>query len=532
MMQLRDYQSEAVEAVFGSFRLGQNPLVVLPTGAGKSLVIAEICRRVVNDYGRRAVVLQHRKELIEQNAAKIPFPVGLYSAGLNRRQVNEAVVLAGIQSVYSKAIEFGRRHLVIIDEAHLVASEGMFNTFLTDLATVNPDLRIVGLTATPFRTGEGSLVGNLWSTIAYEAKIPRLIADGYLCPITNQPSALKYDTSSLHIRGGEFIESELQSLFDDNSKVSAAAEEIKSSTADRKSVIVFCSGVNHAFHVAEQIGGQVIHGGSLPLERSSLIEAFKSGQLKYLVNCDVLTTGFDAPNIDAVVILRATMSAGLFVQMAGRGFRKHPAKSNCLILDFGNNIQRHGPLDAIDFGKVKIATTEGVAPEKACPNCNEAVATGTRVCECGFIFPKPQLNHETEADTSSAVLAKPQRFTVRDWVFSRHDKKEIPSLRVTYQTSGNIGTTIDEWVCLEHDGFAGAKALAWWEEHSNSDLEAWVELLAEIKDSPDKIDAAIACQRDGLARCPSAVIAVKDGRWWRVTAREFEDVEAEEEMPF
>lgn len=523
---LRFYQHEAVEAVFGLLRKKQNPLAVLPTGAGKSHVIKEICRRVVSDYDRRLIVLQHRKELIEQNARGVD-GAGIYSAGLNRAQINEPIIFAGIQSVYKRALDFGRRHLVVVDEAHLAGKEGRFQQFIADLLSVNPDLQVVGLTATPYRTGEGHLTDDGFWTLCYEAKIPDLIAGGFLSPLTNQPSSL-YDTSNLHIRGGEFIDSELQLLFDDEAKVGAACRELLAATANRRSVIVFCSGVTHAFHVAEQIGGEVIHGGTLPNERAGLIENFKSGQLRYLCNCDVLTTGFDAPNIDAVAILRATMSPGLFVQMAGRGFRLSPGKTDCLILDFGNNIQRHGPLDAIDFGKRKVEGT-GEAAEKTCPGCDEKIPAGTRVCVCGFIFPKPELKHDTTADSASQVLAKPETLDVKNWFFSRHDKKETHSLRVTYECGL---TSVSEWVCLNHSGFAGRKARAWWGQHSEADLDNWVELLQETREA-DAIDAAMACLKEKEVRRPSKITVVKDGKWWRVLGREFGAIEeVKEEIPF
>lgn len=534
-MQLRDYQQESCDAVWEWLKSGRgNPLVVLPTGAGKSLVIAELCREAVETYDGRVIVLQHRKELIEQNAAKLRslgVPLGLYSAGLNRRQINEPVILAGIQSVYSKALDFGRRHLVVIDEAHLVGQEGMFQQFLTELSTVNPGLKVVGLTATPFRTGEGSLVGGLWSGVCYEAKIPRLIADGYLCPITNQPSATRYETEGLHIRAGEFIESEMAALFDDERKIDGATKEVQQATLDRHSVIVFCSGVNHAFHVAERLNGAVIHGGTLPLERSQILEDFKNGRIKFLCNCDVLTTGFDAPNIDAVVLLRATLSPGLFCQMAGRGFRLHPSKTDCLILDFGGNIGRHGPLDAIDFGKVTAKGT-GEAVEKVCPGCDEAVAAGVRVCSCGFIFPPPELKHDETADTASAVLAKPETFAVSNWVFSRHAKKEPNSLRVTYFLEGDLQTCIEEWVCLEHEGFARAKADKWWAEHSDDDLDSVSEALRELGREADRIDAALALERDGQVKRPLTITAIRDGRWWRVLSREVGELQEKFEIPF
>lgn len=530
-MSLRPYQSEAIEAVFSCLRTGANPLVVLPTGAGKSVVIREVVRRVVEEYNRRLIVLQHRKELIEQNARGVD-GAGIYSAGLNRAQINEPVIFAGIQSVHRRALDFGRRQLIVVDEAHLVAKEGMFQRFLDELREVNPDLQVVGLTATPFRTGEGHLSDSgFWKT-CYEASVSELIAQGYLSPLTNRPSITQYDTSSLHVRGGEFIEGELAALFDDESKIEAATKEIMTATQNRKSVIVFCSGVEHAFHVAEQLGGEVIHGGTLPNERQGLLEAFKRGQLKYLCNCDVLTTGFDAPNIDAVAILRATLSPGLFVQMAGRGFRLSPGKTDCLILDFGNNIQRHGPLDAVDFGRKTTNAGTGEAPEKTCPGCDKQIAAGARICTCGFIFPRPELKHDTVADHASEVLAKPEVLEVKSWALSRHDKKETHSLRVDYHCGI---TTISEWVCVNHQGFPKVKADNWWLQHCDEPLDEVWECLAGLAEANgiecDHVSACLVMYEKGLVRRPSTITVIKEGKYFRVIGREFAEV-VEEEIPF
>lgn len=520
---LRYYQQEAVDAVFSYLRnKAGNPLVVLPTGAGKSHVIREVLAGTLS-RGKRAIVLCHRKELIEQNARGVQ-GAGLYSAGLNRKQINEDVIFAGIQSCYKKAFDFGRRHVVLIDEAHLCADEGRFSEFLGDLRTVNPDLRIVGLTATPYRTSEGHLTeGETWTAVCYEAQVGRLIAEGFLSPLTSTPSSL-FDTSSLRVRGGEFTESSLQLLFDDDRKIDQACHEVLAATGDRHSVLVFCSGVTHAYHVAERLGGEVIHGETTSLERAALIENFRQGRLKFLCNCDVLTTGFDAPNVDAVVLLRATMSPGLLVQMAGRGFRLSPGKTDCLILDFGRNIERHGPLDAIDFGKRAKAGAGGERAGKTCPGCDEEVAPSVRVCSCGFIFPKPELKHETEA-SAAAVLAKPETLSVSAWCFSRHDKKEIPSLRVTY-TCGL--TTVDEWVCAMHDGPAGGKARKWIDTHCTEDFREVWGCWTELHEG-DLVDALVDCER--IFRKPSEITVIRDGRWWRVIGREFGAM-VEEELPF
>lgn len=513
-----------------------NPVIVLPTGAGKSVVIAELCRVAVEQWNGRVLVLAHRKELLQQNGEKtqnlLPTNVkcGIYSAGLRSFDTDSQVVCCGIQSVFRKPEIFGARHLVLIDEVHLVPhdGEGMYRKFLDALRLINGNMRMIGLTATPFRTDSGALcaVNGLFQRICYEAKIPELIERGYLCRVTSKPNATKFNTSGLHVRAGEFIASEMERVFDaDEAKVLEACKEIVANTIGRHSILIFCCGVAHAERVAttiekltgEQVG--VVTGQTTALERSGCLESFRSKSLRWLVNVDVLTTGFDAPVIDAIAILRATMSPGLFAQICGRGLRIDPSKQDCLILDFGNNIDRHGPLDAIDYGKGKKGKGTGDAPIKTCMNCGSECPASARECaECGLIFPPPQLLHDETADTASEILATPKKFDVLSWSFATHQKKNAPdapeTLRVDYVccepgTAGNLSEIkISEWVCLGHDAgsFAKRKADQWWREHS-------------LAFCPDQAAEAVDLNERGAVKMPHMITAYKEGRWWRIVER-------------
>jgi DNA repair protein RadD len=487
------------------------------------------------------MVLAHRKELIDQNAAKIKallpdMSVGLYSAGLRRYAMDEDIIVAGIQSIHKKAPLFGRRHLCIIDEVHLVPrdGEGMYRTFLEELAELNPRLRLTGLTATPYRTGEGSICtkDGLFQAVCYEAKLQPLIAGGYLCPITSAPAVASVDTSNLRIRAGEFVAGEMERLFGDN--VSAACEEIVSKTGGRHSVMVFCAGVLHARDVAdclERLTGErvgVVTGESSALERGAALEDFRARRLRWLVNVDVLTTGFDAPCVDAIAVLRATASPGLFAQICGRGLRPDPSKTNCLVLDFGENIKRHGPIDSPDYGKRSERRRGGAPmegePGKECPGCGERVAPSTKRCPCGFIFPA---NHEAEADASN-ILSAPERFRVVEVSLSRHKKRgatdKPDTLRVDYicepEAGGNLQERISEWVCLEHQGFAYTKACLWWRSHS------------VVEPIPD-IDEAIAWWKRGAVAEPHHIAAIREGKFWKIIKAELnaKPTEWEEELP-
>lgn len=454
----RWYQSEAVDAVWQHMRASIGaPLIVLPTGAGKSLVIAMLAQQA-RKWDGRTLVLAHRKELLRQNAAKIQAllpdeQIGIYSAGLNQRDTDADIICAGIQSAYNKASEFGRRELVIIDEAHLIPpdGDGMYQQFLRELQFICPNVRPIGLTATPYRCSSGPLAGKgrMFERICYEVQTGQLINEGFLCPLTNKPAKHQTDTSAIKVRGGEFVTSSMASVFGQVSEVEAACQEIVLQTQSRKSILVFCSGVEHAEQVADilqrftsQECGTVT-GETGPLEREATLRRFSSGELRWLTNCDVLTTGFDNPRIDCVAVLRATMSPGLFAQIVGRGLRLHPAKSNCLVLDFGGNIERHGPLDDPNYGRADFRSTGGSAEErngrgKLCPNCENDVPAAARECpECGFLFPEPKPSHGTEADDENALLnAEPQVYTVQSVRALEHEKKNNPdaptTLRVIY----------------------------------------------------------------------------------------------------
>jgi DNA repair protein RadD len=536
---LRWYQQEACDAAWNDLcSMPGNPVIELPTGSGKSVIVAELCRKAVVEFGGRVMVLQHRSELIQQNADKIrallPLGItaGLYSAGLGLRQADRPIIVAGIQSVYKKAELFGQRHLAIVDEVHLVGqkSESMYGQFLDRLREINPKLRLIGLTATPYRTGEGSVcrANGLFQRICYRASIPKLIEDGYLSPVTNESAAASFDTSKLHIRGGEFIPGEVEQLFSSN--VGAACKEIVSRTTERKSILIFCAGVAHAGQVADTIrrltGEEcgVVTGDSLPIEREQLLTRFKRRQLRWLCNVDVLTTGFDAPCIDAIAILRATCSPGLFAQICGRGFRLYEGKKDCAILDFGENLKRHGPLDDINFGKAKAPGLPGDAPAKECPNCETQVHLSARRCdECGWLFPAREANHEGKADGQSDVLSRPREWIVEEVNMVRHQKKRTSlgatdTLRVDYTclpvgaTGGNLErTVISEWVCLEHDGWAWRKAMKWLKQRTIAlDLFG---VGSEIK----PIDQVINLWRRGAVATPSRITTIKEKGFFRIT---------------
>lgn len=504
MLTLRPYQEAAKAAVYDHLRQrDDNPCVVIPTAGGKTPLMASLCKDAVVQWQGRVLILAHVKELLEQAADKLraicpEVRFGVYSASLKRRDTRHAVILAGIQSVYQRACDLDAFDLVLVDEVHMLApdGDGMYRQFLGDAKVINPNLRIVGFTATPFRLKSGPICtpDGFLNHICYEVGVRELIVGGYLCPLVTKAGKAKADTSGLHIRAGEYVAGEVEDLMDQDALVQAACAEIVEQTRDRHAVLIFSSGVQHGEHIVSVLKDQ--HGidcgfvtGETPTdERDDLLQRFRRGELKHLCNVNVLTTGFDAPNIDCVALVRPTLSAGLFSQMVGRGFRLHPGKANCLVLDFGGNVLRHGPVDQIRIQERKVGG--GEAPAKECPECNAVIAAGYATCpQCGFVFPPPdRMKHDGKA-TEAGILSgqvTTSKFKVQDVYYSIHKKRgaddDAPrSMRVDYKVGWNQFKS--EWVCFEHEGYARQKAVGWWRRRSLDSVPATAQEAVDIANS-------------------------------------------------
>lgn len=499
-MQLRPYQRAAIDALHAYFGMHDgNPLIVLPTGSGKSVVIAEFIRGALQQWPQtRVLMLTHVKELIEQNLDRLTqlwpgAPVGVYSASLRKRDVYDPVIFAGIQSVHRKAQVLGRFDLVIVDEAHLInaSGTGMYRRLLDDLRAINPALKVVGLTATAFRTSTGDIThgdDRIFDGIAYELPMSTLLDHGHLAPLVSKRMAAEFDVSQVAIRQGEFVAAELEAAVDRDDITQAAVSEIIERGAARRSWLLFCAGVAHAEHVcaalqARGIAAACVTGGTPKPEREQIIKSYQRGELRAVTNANVLTTGFDAPATDLLAFLRPTCSPGLYVQMAGRGMRTAPGKANCLVLDFAGNVLRHGPVDAVrPWVPKKRGQREGAAPVRTCPDCDTISPAQARRCpECGYEWPeKPK--HEASASDAAIMTSQKERELVEarvdEVVYLRHEKRgKPPSMRVDYLCGVKV---YSEWVCVQHTGYARAKAVAWWWERDQN------------KAIPTNVDEAIA----------------------------------------
>jgi DNA repair protein RadD len=533
MTTLRPYQTDAIDALATYWeRGGGNPLIEMATGTGKSVVIAETVRGLVEAFpALRVLMLVHVKELVQQNANALlrlwpNAPVGINSAGLGQRNDYAQVLFASIQSVFRRGAQIGPRDLIVIDEAHLVppSGDGMYRALLDALREQTPDLRVVGFTATPYRLGSGRLdgPGNLFDEIVYSYGIREGIEDGFLSPLVAKSTAVTIDTGSVARRGGEYVAGALEAAADNSTLVEAASDEIVALGADRKSWIAFCCGVAHALHVRDAlrrrgINAETVTGATPAAERDRLIRDFRAGRIRCLTNANVLTTGFDAPGVDLIAMLRPTLSTGLYVQMLGRGTRLAPGKENCLVLDYANVVRTHGPVDAIEVrDKKKSAAEHGQVLAKECPDCLTLNALAARTCvSCGHEYPPPldKPKHEARADTApilSGQKAEDLWIPVDNVFFGRHEKQgSPPSLRVTYQC-GLLQHR--EWWCFEHGGFAKDKAQRLWKAAARG-------VTAAPKDTME------AMRRSGELRAPLEIKVRKAGKYFEVVGRRYQEME-------
>ncbi|MTI13816.1 DEAD/DEAH box helicase [Sansalvadorimonas verongulae] len=481
---LRWYQTDAIAAIYEYFGRAQgNPLVCVSTGGGKSVIIAAFIQQVMEAWpNQRILVLAHVKEILEQNFDKITAlwplaPAGVYSAGLNRRDTDSAILFAGIQSVHKKAFDLGAFDLVIVDECHLINADKddtMYTGFFRDMKMMNPKVKVIGFSATPYRMKSGLLTEGdsaLFDEVVYETDIQRLIDEGFLSSLVTKGGSEKIDLTGVRTRTGEFVTKDLENAVHKNDVTDKAVGEILQYGRDRKAWLIFCVSVAHAEEVKELlsyegISCECVHGGTPAAERERILKDYKAGKIRALTSQGVLTTGFDAPLTDMIALLRPTKSPGLYVQIMGRGLRISPetGKSNCLVLDYAGNVERHGPIDRISVDSIrkKRKGEPGEAPMKECPECNSFVLAFTKDCpDCGYQWPeKPQ--HE-ESASKAAVLAsqiEAEWQNVEDVLYTVHQKKDKPpSLRVTYRCGFD---SYSEWVCFEHSGFAQSKAQIWW----------------------------------------------------------------------
>lgn len=510
MLQLRDYQRASLDALYKYWdEGGGNGLIVLPTGAGKALVIAKLIEELLADYpDLRILNITHDSRLVRQNFEEYlglsPFaPAGLYSAGLNRRDAHAQVLFCGIQSVWNKVEQLGTIDLVIVDEAHAISrnSNTQYGKFFKEVRRLNPDSRTCGTTATDYRMDSGRLTDatesdvigedgepvmfKLFDDVVFEVGISELIEQGYLTPLTSQKTTAKIDLKGLHTRGGEYVPGEVSEAAERIIEDAIAEDMILSE--GRRAGLFFSTSKENAGHIAEAIRR---HGRTCAVltsdnahQTKEIFEGFRAGKYWAISSVSMITTGTNFPFVDFISLLLSTKSPGKLVQILGRGTRNCDGKTDCLIADHGRNLAYHGPIDQIR--PKPPGSGSGEQPKKLCPQdgtdvdgkvgCGELLPISVMTCHCcGYIFPPSEEEKITaQADKTPVLSTERPWFEVTGRRFAFHPAKvegNPPSVKVTYNTDGK---TVSEWVCpqhLEHPveksrAFPKAKSDRYWATH-------------------------------------------------------------------
>jgi len=488
---------------------------------GKSMTMATLSKEMLRDYPDiRVACVTHVVELIEGNYLELlgiyPFaPAGIYAASLNQRRASAQILFAQLQTVYNKAAEIGHVDVLLIDEVHLVPARQntMYRTFIDALLAINPDMKICGFTATPYRLDSGRLDegdDRLFDKVVYTYGIRAGIDDGYLSPITSTPTSVRQDVSGVGKLGGDFKKSALQAAVDKDELNRRILQEVLDVEGHRRSALFFCAGVAHATHMRDLVldagkSCEVIHGGTDPTLRRNLIAALKAGEIWSLTNDNVMSTGTNVPGIDLIVDQAPTASASRYVQRVGRGTRViYPLgfdpdatdaagrraaiaagpKRDCRYMDFAGNLRRHGPVDMIE--PKKPGKGDGDAPIKVCPSCIEELHASVQVCwKCGHQFPAPEPKLNDQASDAPILSTGDARWReVKSRAFRYHEGKggKPDSVKVAYMCGPNA---INEWCCPAHRGRAKANADRYWRRHGGklpfpkSALE-WLERQTEL----------------------------------------------------
>lgn len=466
-VQLRDYQREAADALMVSIKRGERPVVALPTGAGKSLVLAEIARRAAA-INKRTLIIAPAAELVQQDRNAIASLCDAHTtvccAMLGERDTTGHIVLGTPGSLIS--VDLGRIDLVLIDEAHRLGpdADNQIAKIIAKLRDTNHALRLGGVTATPFRGADGGRLadGPHFNKLVYVKPYVELVRVGHLVRLIAPREALQasYDARNVRIERGDYVTNELADAFDRQDLNDLVATDIVWHGRKRHSWLVFAINIAHAQNllaalVRRGIDARLVTGQTPAEERAKAFADFKARRIRCLVGCDVFTTGFDAPCVDMIAVCRPTRSPVLHVQILGRGTRPYPGKTGCLILDFAGNFDRVGPFD--DPQVLVRRDGGGASLTRSCPACEAIIAISSRACPvCGEALIREEeeqgeLNIAARAAHNPQILAddRPPPVRVRDLKAHVHRKAGAnESLRIRYFLAD--GGVVDDWIVAWH----------------------------------------------------------------------------------
>jgi DNA repair protein RadD len=482
MKSLRWYQAEAVEAAEAEIasRSQGGACVVLPTGSGKSLVMAEICRRTKGNV----LVLAHRAELVRQNLSeyfqscptwKEQRECGMFCAKAGVKDYGRRVTFGSADTVANAVYDLPKPDVILVDECHRIKLEdtGRYRKILS--ARPCP---VIGLTATPYRLSGGSITGPdfFLKKEIFRADVARLTREGFLSRVRLAAggAGTALDCSKFRMRGGDFLSGEVEA--EEMRVIAPAAEEAVKRLSGRKRIIWFCESLKAVAAVknllrAKGEAAEAVEGKLAMPERTRVYRDFADGRCRWLINCQVLCEGFDERRVDAVVMTRATASRSLHEQMLGRGMRVHPEKADCLLLDFAGNCERHGAIDQPFSAPTRLTSCV----------CGALYPTALGACpECGAPRPKADFARQAAEEAQKRRAANPVVKIYGGFILSddtvllpikfsyarKHTSRSgNDCVRITHTPHIAAGSkSVDEYFFPQSQGSLGMKALRFWKD--------------------------------------------------------------------
>lgn len=512
-MRLRDYQQQAYESAVLALDSNHHPVLQLATGTGKSLIISALAEHF-NLKNKRVWVLTHVKKLVSQNAQTFQNftgdTPGIVCAALNKKEYDSQITFATIQSIKrpAQAGLIEAPELIIIDEAHRVPHVGSAGNYET-LFNLYPQAQRVAMTATPWRMDNGIIYGlgeAFWfDKLAYKYTVPEAVKDGWLSPLVGVESEIQLDVENLTVNG-DFVQEEAGEL-ETNQWLTQVAHSIGDLAAKRNHIIVFCPSINATDRTTRIIqtvtGWSTASLTSATKNQTQVLTEFETGRTRVLCSVDMITTGFDFPAIDCIVVLRPTLSSNLWVQMQGRGTRLSPNKKNCLVLDYVGNLMRLGGVDLYEtFYREKGLVQLEAIPYKPYEKRERKLLPGVKT-----LIPIDPVTGESVRNNSELVVTV---HAINHIAIATRRNPERPVLMVTYAC-----TTVEN-VRIDATSFIDT------EVPNHQTLEFFKQRRLALRLPTPARNASWVMKG---ARQPTQLTVRKSGRYWNVIKEHFNEEE-------
>ena len=565
-MNLRDYQIEALEIIDRDLMAEPNVLLQAVMGAGKTVIAARLVNRYWFTTDRKFLVLAHKQELVEQfeqtfrEMSDIPaYGISVMCAGLNRREAWSRVTLATIQTFINQVDDYPGADLCIIDEVHNVNiddSDAQYSTVIRALRSKINNMRILGLSATPFRLGWGFCYGdkckpggkNLFPRLNHRITYDRLRKAGHLVELRGMVAhadQLTADLAEVKVNG-DYVLGELGDVMSREIHLQTAVDAIKEYCGPYKRVCVFCCTIDHAEKLKALISEiepcVTVHSGLSQIERMANMEDWKSGRVRIVTSVNILSEGYNFSKLDCLVFARPTISPRLFLQAVGRVLRTHPGKEFGYLLDLTDNTARFGT----DLDAVRVVIPRAVIKDyeaknelwKLCPGCMAECHKSLRVCmECGFVFPVSEVVEAASVPEMAEVKFEkkpPIEVEVVDMEADVHQAKSgnkfLGRVKLYYHDGIYRGEKfVSVWFCFSdfYSGYAVMKGQERWAEMCDEPYPETIEEFMELREhliQPSRIALDVS------GKYPEIAMMYFDGIPEKQT--ELQENEDDEDLPF